>query len=121
MPRFVLSLLILTLSCAANAEDSQQLGAEVLWELTRLAAPVISPDGKRVVVAATTYPEKDDPEKTYQPESRLWLLATDSDRGQRPLTAEGGSASGLFLPTARTSRLSASAMTMTRRRSMCCR
>jgi hypothetical protein len=86
MPRFVLSLLILTLSCAANAEDSQQLGAEVLWELTRLAAPVISPDGKRVVVAATTYPEKDDPEKTYQPESRLWLLATDSDRGQRPLT-----------------------------------
>lgn len=93
MTRIVLSLLILTLSCVANAEDTRRLGAEVLWEMSRLAAPVISPDGERVVVAATTYPEKDDPETTYQPESRLWLLGTESDRGQRPLTAEGGSAS----------------------------
>jgi len=92
MPRIVLCLLLLTLSSMANAEDSRRLGADVLWELTRLATPVVSPDGERVVVEATTYPETDDPETTYQPESRLWLLATGPDREQRPLTAAGGSA-----------------------------
>ena len=92
MPRIALSLLLLILSSIANAEDSRRLGADVLWELTRLAAPVVSPDGERVVVEATTYPETDDPETTYQPESRLWLLATGPDRRQRPLTAAGGSA-----------------------------
>ena len=92
MPRIALSLLLLILSSMANAEDSRRLGADVLWELTRLAAPVVSPDGERVVVEATTYPETDDPETTYQPESRLWLLATGPDRRQRPLTAAGGSA-----------------------------
>jgi len=93
MKRIVLSWLILSLSCAASAEETRRLGADVLWELSRLAAPVVSPDGKRVVVAATTYPEKDDPEKTYQPETRLWLLATQPGTKQRPLTAEGRSAS----------------------------
>ncbi len=93
MKRIVLSWLLLTLPCLAYAEASRHLSAEVLWELTRLAAPVVSPDGKRVVVAATTYPAKADPEKTYQPETRLWLLATGARREQRPLTAEGGQAS----------------------------
>jgi dipeptidyl aminopeptidase/acylaminoacyl peptidase len=92
MKKFILSCLVLSLSFAVNAEEPRRLDAEVLWELSRLAPPVISPDGKRVVVAATTYPEKDDPEKTYQPETRLWLLSTGSAREQRPLTAEGGSA-----------------------------
>jgi dipeptidyl aminopeptidase/acylaminoacyl peptidase len=93
MKRIALCCLALTLSLAANAEEKQRLSADVLWELSRLATPVISPDGERVVVAVTTYPEKDDPEETYKPESRLWLLATGSSREQRPLTAGGGSAS----------------------------
>jgi dipeptidyl aminopeptidase/acylaminoacyl peptidase len=92
MKRIVISCLVLALSFAVNAEDKQRLSPEILWELARLAPPVVSPDGKHVVVAATTYPEKDDPEKTYQPETRLWLLATGQGREQRPLTAEGGSA-----------------------------
>jgi dipeptidyl aminopeptidase/acylaminoacyl peptidase len=93
MKRIVLCWLVLTLSCGANAEDPRRLDAEVLWELSRLAPPVVSPGGKQVVVAATTYPEKDDPEKTWQAETRLWLLATGPDQRQRPLTAGGGSAS----------------------------
>ncbi len=93
MKRIVLSWLTLTLSCIAFAEEPRHLGAEVLWELSRLATPIVSPDGKRVVVAATTHPAKEDPEKTYQPETRLWLLATGAERQQRPLTAEGGQAS----------------------------
>ena len=93
MKRIVLSWLVLTLSSVANAEEPRRLDAEVLWELSRLAPPVVSPGGKQVVVAATTYPEKEDPEKRWQAETRLWLLATGPDRAQRPLTAEGGSAS----------------------------
>jgi dipeptidyl aminopeptidase/acylaminoacyl peptidase len=93
MKRIVLSCLALLVTFAANAEDQERLSAELLWELSRLAPPVVSPDGEHVVVAVTTYPEKDDPEKTYQPETRLWLLSTEPGREQRPLTAEGGSAS----------------------------
>jgi dipeptidyl aminopeptidase/acylaminoacyl peptidase len=92
MKRIVVSCLVLVMSFAVDAEDRQRLSPEILWELARLAPPVVSPDGKHVVVAATTYPEKDDPEKTYQPETRLWLLATAQGGEQRPLTAEGGSA-----------------------------
>jgi dipeptidyl aminopeptidase/acylaminoacyl peptidase len=93
MTRLVVYGLALVLSCAANAQESRRLDADVLWELSRLAPPVVSPDGTRVVVAATTYPQHDDPEKTYQPETRLWLLSTEPGREQRPLTAEGASAS----------------------------
>jgi dipeptidyl aminopeptidase/acylaminoacyl peptidase len=93
MKKIVLSCLLAVLSCTAYAEDSRRLSAEVLWEMSRVAAPVVSPNGKRVVVAVTTYPESDDPEKTYQPETRLWLLGTGKERTQRPLTAEGGQAS----------------------------
>jgi dipeptidyl aminopeptidase/acylaminoacyl peptidase len=99
MKRIVLSGLVLTLSYAVSAEEPQRLSAEILWDLSRLAPPVISPDGKRVAVAATTYPEDDDPEKTYEPETRLWLLSTMPDSEQRPLTAEGAQASGpVFSP-----------------------
>jgi dipeptidyl aminopeptidase/acylaminoacyl peptidase len=93
MKRIFLSCLVLTLSCVVNAEETRRLSAEVLWELSRLAPPVVSPDGKRVVVAATTYPEHEDAEKNYKPEMSLWLLSTGSGREQRPLTAEGGQAS----------------------------
>ena len=93
MKRIVLSCLVVILSFSASAEETRRLSAEILWELSRLAPPVISPDGKRVVVAVTTYPEDEDPEKSYGPRSRLWLLSTGPDSEQRPLTAEGGQAS----------------------------
>jgi dipeptidyl aminopeptidase/acylaminoacyl peptidase len=93
MKRIVLFCLILTWSAAASAQDSRRLSAEVLWELSRLASPVISPQGGQVVVAATTYPESEKPEKNYDPETRLWLLSTEPGTPQRPLTAAGSLAS----------------------------
>jgi dipeptidyl aminopeptidase/acylaminoacyl peptidase len=93
MKKIILSCLAVTLSFAASAEETRRLSAEILWELTRLAPPVVSPDGRRVVVAATTYPEGDDPENSYAPDTRLWLLSTGPDVEQRPLTAEGGQSS----------------------------
>jgi dipeptidyl aminopeptidase/acylaminoacyl peptidase len=100
MIRTILACVLLTLSTFTLAQDSQRLSAEVLWELARVASPVISPDGTRVVVAVTTHPEnEDDPEKSFEAETRLWLLATDSSQVQRPLTAEGSRASdAVFSP-----------------------
>jgi dipeptidyl aminopeptidase/acylaminoacyl peptidase len=102
LKKIILFCLTIVLSSVAAAEDSQRLSAEVLWQLTRLAAPVISPEGGQVVVAATTYPENEDPAKTYEPETRLWLLSTESGKPQRPLTAAGGQASDpVFSPDGR--------------------
>lgn len=100
MIRIVLSCILLVLSSVILAEEAPRLSAEVLWELGRLAPPVVSPDGKRVVVAVTTYPEdEDDPEKSYKAETRLWLLSTESSHMQRPLTAKGSKASdAVFSP-----------------------
>jgi dipeptidyl aminopeptidase/acylaminoacyl peptidase len=93
LKKVILFCLIVALSPMASAEDSQRLSAEVLWKLSRLAAPVISPQGGQVVVAATSYPESEDPAASFEAETRLWLLSTEPEVSQRPLTAGGGQAS----------------------------
>ena len=93
MNKIILFCLTIALSPVAAAQETQRLSAEVLWKLSRLASPVISPEGGQVVVAATTYPESDDPETNFDPETRLWLLSTESGKQQRPLTATGSQAS----------------------------
>ena len=75
-------------------EVDQRLSAEVLWRLDRLGAPVVSPDGSRVVVPVTSYDVESD-----ESETRLWLLAADGQTAQRPLTASGATASSpVFSP-----------------------
>ena len=99
MKRIILFCLTIALSSVSSAQDTQGLSAEVLWKLSRLASPVISPQGGQVVVAATTYPESEDPETTYDPETRLWLLSTAKGTQQRPLTAAGSQANNpVFSP-----------------------
>jgi dipeptidyl aminopeptidase/acylaminoacyl peptidase len=102
MKRIILFCLIIAWSSVASAKDAQRLSAEVLWKLSRLASPVISPQGGQVVVAATTYPESEEPETNYEPETRLWLLSTESGNPQRPLTAKGSQANDpVFSPDGR--------------------
>ena len=92
MKRIILFCFLIAGSSLTSAQESQRLSAEVLWQLARLESPVISPQGGQVVVAATTYPESEEAEKNFQPETRLWLLSTESGQPQRPLTAAGSQA-----------------------------
>jgi len=91
--RFILILLAACVAAApAAAED--RLSAELLWQLDRLSAPVVSPDGDQVVVQVTSYTEEED-----EGRSRLWLLTTGEPRSQRPLTADDHDASSpVFSP-----------------------
>ncbi|MFM7971273.1 MAG: hypothetical protein ACKPCJ_03220, partial [Betaproteobacteria bacterium] len=49
----------------------QPLTVEALWQLQRLGAPSLSPDGAQAVISATAYSMKDN-----KASSRLWLLST---------------------------------------------
>ena len=88
-----LGLLLLAASITAVADDRQLLTAEVLWNIQRIGAPVISPDGQRVVAPVTRYDLDSDDSET-----RLWLFHADGSK-QRPITAQGQSASSpVFSP-----------------------
>jgi dipeptidyl aminopeptidase/acylaminoacyl peptidase len=90
----VLLTLLLVFSTGTAAQEEQRLSAEVLWQLERVGAPIISPDGEIVVVPVTTY----DPE-TDEAETRLWALDPEGEEPQRPLTAKGATASSpVFSP-----------------------
>jgi dipeptidyl aminopeptidase/acylaminoacyl peptidase len=78
------------------ASDST-LSADVLWQLKRIGAPVISPDGRWVVAPVTRYTVDDDRSHTD-----LWLFASDGSV-ERPLTQHGSAAGqATFSPDGRT-------------------
>jgi dipeptidyl aminopeptidase/acylaminoacyl peptidase len=81
---------------AAHATATRTLTPEVLWELQRIGAPVVSPDGRWVVAPVTRYTVSDDRAHTD-----LWLFAADGSV-QRPLTRHSA-ASGqpVFSPDGR--------------------
>lgn len=72
----------------AQEEETTRLTSEVLWQLDRVGAPLISPNGKRVVVPVTSYAQDSD-----ESETRLWLLDAGNQSPQRPLTLKGAKAS----------------------------
>ncbi len=103
---FLVFTLVVTASPApvhAGTQETQEgtatrtLSAEVLWELKRLGAPVISPDGHWVVAPVTRYTVEEDKSHTD-----LWLFATDGTV-ERPLTQHGSSAGqAVFSPDGQT-------------------
>jgi len=57
----LIAALVLTPALARSAEQAAQkkpLTAEVMWQLSRLGPPSISPDGKWAALAVTTYEVK---------------------------------------------------------------
>lgn len=93
----LLAALLCFAEMAAAQEESaepKRLSAEVLWQLDRLGAPVVSPGGRFVVVPATSFEVESD-----ESETRLWLLGSADEPGQRAITAAGASASSpVFSP-----------------------
>ena len=88
---YLLTVLLCSAGVVAAQDDGaepQRLSAEVLWQLDRLGEPVVSPDGRLVVVPATAYDVDSD-----ESETRLWLLGSADEPGQRPISAAGASAS----------------------------
>ena len=74
----LLKLLVLSMlwvSAAQAADQPAPLTPETLWQIQRLGAPSLSPDGKRAVVAVTVYDTKED-----KGVSDLWLLPTGVGR-----------------------------------------
>ncbi|MDT8409947.1 MAG: S9 family peptidase [Wenzhouxiangellaceae bacterium] len=97
MQRIMLGLLVMLLASTALAEEDKRLSAEVLWQIDRLGAPVISPDGRQVVVPVTAYELEDDDSQT-----RLWLLWADGEKPGRALTIPDATASSpVFSPDGR--------------------
>lgn len=89
--------LLLLVPMLALADQTRTLSVDVLWEMDRLGAPVISPAGGHVVVPVTSYNMETD-----RSETRLWLLSVDGDV-QRPLTQAGASAGNpVFSPDGNT-------------------
>jgi dipeptidyl aminopeptidase/acylaminoacyl peptidase len=81
---------LLTLQGAGLAADEARtpLTAELLWQIKRLGAPAISPDGQWAVVPVTSWDVKADKASTD-----LWLVRTDGS-ASRALTTHEGSETG---------------------------
>jgi dipeptidyl aminopeptidase/acylaminoacyl peptidase len=74
---------LMAIQPAQQPEDNNTLSAEKLWEMERVGAPVISPDGVWVVAPVTRYTVDDDKSHTD-----LWLFKTDGTV-ERKLTQHG--------------------------------
>ena len=88
MRRYVIpcaALLLLALQSAAAPPDKRPMKVEDLFAFKRVAAPQISPDGKRVVYQVTTV----DLEKNKS-STALWIAATDGKTPPKQLTDPKG-------------------------------
>jgi dipeptidyl aminopeptidase/acylaminoacyl peptidase len=82
---------------AQTQQPGRTLSAEVLWEMKRVGAPVISPDGRWIVAPVTRYTVEDD-----RSHVDLWLFAPDGSV-ERQLTSHGSADSQpVFSPDGKT-------------------
>ena len=87
----VLLALIVLVASAAGVEAQAARGpltADRLWQIKRLGAPAISPDGRWAVVSVTSWNVKEE-----KPSTDLWLVRTDGS-ASRQLTTHEGAESG---------------------------
>ncbi len=98
MKKIGIVLLCLLLPWAsAFAKQDKKLTAEVLWELSRIGNPIISPKGEYIIAPVTQYDVKED-----KGDTQLWLFAKDGS-SQRALTVKGLRASeAVFSPDGKT-------------------
>ena len=87
------ALLLVPAARAADEPAKTPLTAELLWQVKRLAAPAVSPDGQWAVVPVTTWDVKEDKALTD-----LWLLKTDGSESRALTTHEGSETSPAWSP-----------------------
>ncbi|MCS7046848.1 MAG: S9 family peptidase [Gemmataceae bacterium] len=87
----------LFLAGAADAQTKRPITVEDLWAVKRLGKPMISPDGKYVVVEVTTYSME-----TNDSTSDLWLFSTDGKLQRRLTTFQGKNSGPAWSPDSRT-------------------
>jgi dipeptidyl aminopeptidase/acylaminoacyl peptidase len=83
--RFLAALLVLNIASTAVADERVPFSAERSWQIQRIGAPAISPDGKTIVAAVTRYDLKDNKGLTD-----LWLWSADG-KIERALTTNPAS------------------------------
>lgn len=79
----MLLLCILMPVVSAFAEPSKPLSVDVLWQLSRIGNPTISPNGQYIIAPVTQYDVPEDKGST-----QLWLFNQDG-KSQRAITAKG--------------------------------
>ncbi|MCC5856399.1 MAG: S9 family peptidase [Idiomarina sp.] len=84
MKRLTVWLWLLVLPMAiAQAETDNPLSVELMWQIERIGAPQIAPQGGHIVAPVTQFDVSKDRGNT-----RLWLFSADGQT-PRPITAEG--------------------------------
>jgi dipeptidyl aminopeptidase/acylaminoacyl peptidase len=89
-------LLALALGSPLSAAERKPLDPETLWQLQRLSAPELSPDGKQAVIPVTRYELAEDKAIT-----NLWLVPTDGGEARQLTTHPGSDASPVWSPDGR--------------------
>lgn len=91
----LLPLVLLTASAAGlRAQPARTpLTADLLWQIQRLGAPALSPDGRWAVVPVTSWNVKDD-----KPSTDLWLVRSDGTESRQLTTHEGGESGPAWSP-----------------------
>ena len=82
MSRLILSVLLVLIHFAIQAQDKKPITHEAMWALKRVASPEVSPDGKWVIFGVTEA-SYDDKEQSTD----IWITATDGSTKPRKLTA----------------------------------
>ena len=90
------AFLLVPAARAADEPAKTPLTAELLWQVKRLAAPAVSPDGQWAVVPVTTWDVKGDKALTD-----LWLVKTDGTESRALTSHEGSETSPAWSPDGR--------------------
>ncbi len=80
-------------SVAQTGAERRPLTAETLWEIKRVGAPTVSPDGRWTAVSVTTPDVKQD-----KMPSDIWLLSTESGEARALTSHEAGDSGPAWSP-----------------------
>ncbi|HSJ06326.1 MAG TPA: hypothetical protein VK936_06480, partial [Longimicrobiales bacterium] len=89
LPALAVVAVLAAVPTAIVAQERQPITHEAMWQMKRLGSPVVSPDGRRAVVAVTE-PAYD----SQRQSTNLWIAPVDGSQPPRPITSARGSESG---------------------------